>query len=105
MRSLNPSGHEVGRGRWSELFPTPHMMAEESTSLYGVSQVMSSQRTTPKDQMSTFSEHGSFRMISGAIQATVPAKLIRVLISFHCRHVPKSLIFATSFEPMRTLEG
>lgn len=55
-------------------------------------------------QTSTFSEHGSFLMTSGAIQATVPAKLILVLISFHCLLVPKSLILTTSFRPIRTLK-
>lgn len=58
----------------------------------------------PTNQMSTFSEHGSLRMISGAIQATVPAKLIFVLISFHSRHVPKSLILTISFWPINTLQ-
>lgn len=54
--------------------------------------------------MSTFSEYGSLRIISGAIQATVPAKVILVLISFHSRLVPKSLIFTTSPRPIKTLQ-
>lgn len=54
--------------------------------------------------ISTFSEHGSLRIISGAIHATVPAKVILVLISFHSRLVPKSLIFTVSPRPIRTLQ-
>ena len=54
--------------------------------------------------MSTFSEHGSFLMTSGAIHATVPANDILVLFSFHSRHVPKSDIFTISFFDIRTLE-
>jgi hypothetical protein len=46
---------------------------------------------------------GSFLITSGAIHATVPAKLILVLISFHCLHVPKSLILITSSWPINTL--
>jgi hypothetical protein len=46
--------------------------------------------------MSTFSLQGSFLITSGAIHATVPAKLIFVLISFHWRQVPKSLILIIS---------
>ena len=42
-----PSGQVDGIGRRSEWFPTPNIMAEESTSLYGVSQVKSSHSTTP----------------------------------------------------------
>jgi hypothetical protein len=53
--------------------------------------------------ISTFSEHGSLRIISGAIHATVPVKVILVLISFHSRLVPKSLIFTTSPRPIKTL--
>jgi hypothetical protein len=34
----------------------------------------------------------------------LPAKLILVLCSDHCRDVPKSLILITSFLPIRTLE-
>ncbi|KAL1401888.1 hypothetical protein pipiens_006332 [Culex pipiens pipiens] len=44
----------------------------------------------------TLSLHGSFRNTSKAIQATVPAKLIFVLISFRLRDVPKSQILITS---------
>lgn len=47
-------------------------------------------------QMSTFSETGSLRMTSGAIQATVPAKDILVLLSMSSLEVPKSEIFTTS---------
>ena len=54
--------------------------------------------------MSTFSEHGSLRMTSGAIHATVPANDIFVLFSFHSRHVPKSEIFMTSFLDINTLK-
>lgn len=54
--------------------------------------------------MSTFSEHGSLRIISGAIHATVPAKVILILISFHSRLVPKSLIFTISPRPIKTLQ-
>merc|ERR1719341_3215809 len=76
-------------------------MAELSTFLYGISQVSNSHTQTPKDQMSTFSLHTSFLITSGAIQATVPAKLIFVLCSDHCLDVPKSLILMMSFLPMR----
>lgn len=47
-------------------------------------------------QMSTFSVHISFRITSGAIQETVPAKDIFMLLSFHCLLVPKSDILSTS---------
>jgi len=53
--------------------------------------------------MSTFSEHGSLRMTSGAIQATVPANDIFVLFSVHSRLVPKSEILMTSFTAISTL--
>lgn len=46
--------------------------------------------------MSTFSDTGSFRMTSGAIQATVPAKDILVLLSLSSFEVPKSEIFTRS---------
>lgn len=55
-------------------------------------------------QMSTFSEHGSLRMTSGAIQATVPANDILVLFSFISRLVPKSEILITSFLAISTLQ-
>ena len=71
--------------------------------LYGISPVNSSHRTTPKDQTSTFSEQGSLRITSGAIQATVPANDILVLFSFHSRLVPKSEIFKVSLFATRTL--
>lgn len=47
-------------------------------------------------QMSTFSETGSFLMTSGAIQATVPANDIFVLLSLSSFEVPKSEIFTRS---------
>lgn len=53
--------------------------------------------------ISTFSEHGSFLITSGAIHATVPAKDIFVDFSFQVRLVPKSDIFTTSFLATRTL--
>ena len=46
--------------------------------------------------MSTFSDTGSLRITSGAIQATVPAKDILVLLSLSSLEVPKSEIFTTS---------
>ena len=49
MSSLKPSGQLVGTGRCKELLPTPQMIAEESTSLYGVSPVSNSHNTTPND--------------------------------------------------------
>lgn len=104
MRIRNPSGHVSGMGSFIVLFPTPQMIADESASLYGISQVSISHKTTPNDQMSTFSEHGSLRITSGAIHATVPAKLIFVLISFHSRLVPKSLILTISLTPIRMLQ-
>jgi len=54
-------------------------------------------------QISTFSEHGSLRMTSGAIHATVPAKDILVLFSVHSRLVPKSEILTTSLTAINTL--
>ena len=55
-------------------------------------------------QMSTFSEHGSFRITSGAIHATVPANDIFVLFSFQVLLVPKSDIFTTSLLAIKTLK-
>lgn len=52
--------------------------------------------------MSTFSLQGSFRITSGAIQDTVPAKDIFVLFS-NSRLVPKSDIFIISFAPTKML--
>lgn len=46
--------------------------------------------------ISTFSETGSFRITSGAIHATVPAKDILVLLSLSSLDVPKSEIFTAS---------
>lgn len=46
--------------------------------------------------ISTFSETGSFRITSGAIHATVPAKDILVLLSLSSFEVPKSEIFTAS---------
>jgi len=43
-------------------------------------------------------------MTSGAIQATVPANDIRILLSVHSRLVPKSEIFTMSFLAIRTLQ-
>jgi hypothetical protein len=43
--------------------------------------------------MSTFSEHASLRITSGAIQATVPLKDITILLSLIFLQAPKSLIF------------
>lgn len=53
--------------------------------------------------MSTFSEHGSFRMTSGAIHATVPANVILALFSDICFHVPKSEIFNVFWLDIRML--
>lgn len=49
MSNFNPSGHEVGIGRLSELLPTPQIMADVSTSLYGTSWVIISHSSTPYD--------------------------------------------------------
>lgn len=54
--------------------------------------------------MSTFSDTGSFRMTSGAIQATVPANDIFVLLSLSSFDVPKSEIFTVSFCVTKTLQ-
>ena len=54
--------------------------------------------------ISTFSEHSSFRITSGAIQATVPANDIFVDFSFQVLLVPKSEIFTISFFPINTLK-
>lgn len=127
IRMRNPSGQVDGMCSVIDLLPTPYNMHVSSTSLYGASPVNNSQRTTPYDlqhlkvnfgpdlpglvldaasyHTSTFSEQGSCRITSGAIQATVPAKLIIVLFSFHSRLVPKSLIFITSPTPMSTLRN
>jgi hypothetical protein len=102
--SLNPSGHVLGIGGFSLPHPTMYMMALCSMPSYGTSHVSNSQRTTPKDQMSTFSEHSTSLMASGAIQATVPAKLIFSLTPFQVLDVPKSLIFITSSSPIKTLQ-
>jgi len=53
--------------------------------------------------MSIFSEHGSLRMTSGAIHATVPANDILVLISFQLRLVPKSEILTVSSDEIKIL--
>lgn len=102
--SLKPSGQVEGMGGLNCPQPTKYIMALCSIPLYGVSQVKSSHNTTPKDQMSTFSEQANSCMASGAIQATVPAKLIFSLTSFHVREVPKSLILIISSSPIRTLQ-
>ena len=47
-------------------------------------------------QISTFSEHGSFRIISGAIHATVPVNVILALFSESSLQVPKSDILMIS---------
>lgn len=49
INNRKPSGQDDGIGKCRELLPTPHMIADESTSLYGVSQVISSHKTTPYD--------------------------------------------------------
>jgi len=53
--------------------------------------------------MSIFSEHGSLRITSGAIHATVPANDIFVLTSFQLRLVPKSEILIVLFVEIKTL--
>ena len=52
---------------------------------------------------STFSEQGSFLITSGAIHATVPAKVILALLSLNSLLVPKSDILSISSAPTRTL--
>lgn len=54
--------------------------------------------------MSTFSDTGSFRITSGAIQATVPANDIFVLLSLSSLDVPKSDIFTVSLWVTKTLK-
>lgn len=54
--------------------------------------------------MSTFSETGSFLITSGAIQATVPANDIFVLLSLSSLDVPKSEIFTVSLWVTKTLK-
>lgn len=49
ISSLKPSGQLVGTGKWRLLLPTPQIIADESTSLYGTSCVSNSHRTTPND--------------------------------------------------------
>lgn len=48
-RILKPSGQLSGKGSCKLLLPTPQIIAEESTSLQGISPVSISQRTTPND--------------------------------------------------------
>ena len=48
-RILKPSGQLSGIGSCRLLLPTPQIIAEESTSLYGTSPVSISHRTTPND--------------------------------------------------------
>ncbi len=55
-------------------------------------------------QTSTFSEHGSFRIISGAIQATVPVNVIFALFSDSSLQVPKSEIFIMSLYEINMLK-
>lgn len=55
-------------------------------------------------QISTFSEHGSFRIISGAIQATVPVNVILALVSESSLHVPKSDILMISLYEIKMLQ-
>lgn len=55
-------------------------------------------------QMSTFSDTGSFLITSGAIQATVPANDIFVLLSLSSLDVPKSEIFTVSLWVTKTLK-
>ena len=86
--------------------------------LYGTSHVNISHSTTPNENTSTFSEHASFLMTSGAIQATqsklnlkqeleyekrfllflpiVPLNDISVLFSLRLLQAPKSLILRES---------
>lgn len=54
--------------------------------------------------MSTFSDTGSFLITSGAIQATVPANDIFVLLSLSSLDVPKSEIFTVSLWVTKTLK-
>lgn len=54
--------------------------------------------------MSTFSDTGSLRITSGAIQATVPANDILVLLSLSSLDVPKSEIFTASLWVTNTLK-
>jgi hypothetical protein len=49
ISSLNPSGHDDGTGKCKLLLPTPQIIAEESTSLYGISPDNNSHNTTPND--------------------------------------------------------
>lgn len=49
INNRRPSGHDEGIGKCKELLPTPQIIADESTSLYGVSQIRSSHKTTPYD--------------------------------------------------------
>ena len=53
--------------------------------------------------MSTFSEQGSCRMISGDIQPTVPTNVILVLLSPIDRLTPKSAILRISLSVIRML--
>ena len=50
-----------------------------------ITKCIGSRRIFWTHHISTFSEHGSFLIISGAIHATVPANVILVLLSFHSR--------------------
>ncbi|GAU93774.1 hypothetical protein RvY_05661 [Ramazzottius varieornatus] len=89
--SLKPSGMLTGTGSPKSFsLPTPQMIEVESKP-----------GMTPKAQTSIFSVHGSLRMTSGAIQATVPAKDICILFwsSAQGRMVPKSDILTRCVIP------
>ena len=56
------------------------------------------------NQISTFSEHGSFLIISGAIHATVPVNVILALFSESSLQVPKSDILMMSLYETNMLQ-
>lgn len=104
MINLKPSGQVDGISGCNLPEPTRNIMEFCSKSRKGGSRVSSSHKTIPNDHTSTFSEQRSSLSASGAIQATVPLKLIRILTSFQTRDVPKSLILIISFSPINMLQ-
>lgn len=71
------------------------MLMEKNANRVKVGRLSTSHRWCTH-HISTFSETGSFRITSGAIHATVPAKDILVLLSLSSLEVPKSEIFTAS---------
>lgn len=59
---MKPSGISSGMGKSRLELPTPHIIAVESTSLYGISPVSNSHSTTPNDLSSNQEQVMQFSM-------------------------------------------